>query len=237
MKTLAVGDWQKPKIPGRLLLKLPFITESRFILYQGHSPGREKVEDYIYKKFHDNYDARISHFLPYLLGLKNEGRFNAAVGIRPAESGPLFLEQYLHYPIEQEIGLYFHDVIPREDIVELGNLASNWGGSSQLLFLFLTAFLSVIKREWVVFTATPEVEKVLEKMNFTLFILADADPDKLLDTRENWGYYYEYSPRVMFGHVPSTLSILKQNTFTCKTLEYFAGNLEQIIAACTFKHA
>jgi len=234
MKALATSEWQTSGLPGKLLLRLPLITETDFVIHPPGCPERKRAEAYVYEKFRDIYDARIGHFLPYLLGLKFQDRFSAMVGLRPAETGPLFLEQYLHYPIEQEIGLRFHNAVPRDDIVELGNLVSSWRGSSQLLFLFLVAFLTKMRRKWVVFTATREVERLLGKMDFNVSVLTEADPARLQDPQESWGNYYDNSPRVMFGHIPGALEILKKNSMAGKTLEYFAADLERVISASAF---
>lgn len=231
MKALAPSEWQRPNLTGKLILRLPFIAETGFDVHAPDCPQRHRAETYIHERFRDIYGARIRHFLPYLLGLSIENRISAMVGLRPAESGPLFLEQYLHDPVEQEIGLRCRDEIHREDIIELGNLVSTWRGGSQLLFLFLVALLTRIGRKWVVFTATREVERLLGKMHFNVTVLADADPARLLDARESWGSYYENGPRVMFGHIPGALEIIERNPLAGRTLQHFEADLDRIMAA------
>jgi hypothetical protein len=184
MSALTAVDWQSPHFVGKLLLKIPFITHSSFVLQRPDSPDRRQFEQCVYD------------------------RFSAVIGIRPAETGPLFLEQYLPYPIEQQIGLLFHDVIARQDIVELGNLVSAWRGSSHIIFLYLAALMGRTRREWMVFTSTREVEKLLTKLNYKPLVLAEANPEKLTRPRDIWGSYYEHTPRVMLGHVPTAMAIM-----------------------------
>jgi Thermostable hemolysin len=231
MNALTAVDWQRPHFLGKLLLKLPFVTQSSFVLQRPDSPDREQFEQCVSEKFSESYGARIQQFLPYLLGLMSQAnKISAVVGIRPAESGPLFLEQYLPYPIEQQIGLLYHDVVARHDIVELGNLVSAWRGSSHMIFLYLAALLGRTKREWMVFTSTREVEKLLAKLNYTPVVLGDADPEKLLGPREIWGSYYEHTPRVMLGHVPTAMAIMQQDPYAREILEYFGPSLDVLAA-------
>ena len=214
---------EEPSTTGKILCRLPFVTNASFALHCSKHSERIPVENYIHDKFLEIYNAKIEHFLPYLLSLKCLDKFSAAVGIRPAETGPLFLEQYLAQPVEQEIGVRFRYEVGRDRIVELGNLVTAWHGSSHLLFTFLTAFLGEIDRDWVVFTA-----KILNKMNFNLIPLCQASEDKLTCPAEQWGSYYRYSPRVLLGHVPEAISILRNNILTNRAINHFTGNLRDI---------
>ena len=220
---------EKPSLTGKILCRLPFVSNTSFTLHSRNNIDRIPVENYIHDKFLKIYDARIEHFLPYLLSLKCLDKFSGAVGIRPAETGPLFLEQYLTQPVEQEIGLRLRHEVSREHIVELGNLVSARRGSNQLLFTFLAALLGEVNREWVVFTATREVEKLLGKMNFNLIPLCSASADKLTTPEQEWGSYYRHSPRVLLGYVPGALAVLRRNLLTSRTLNHFSGNLAQVV--------
>lgn len=216
-------------VSSRILAHLPALSGVNIILDERFSKQRLSVESYIHDKFEEQFGADIQHFLPYLLSLKCNDNFCATVGIRTAESEPLFLENYLRYPIEQEIGNYFKTAIDRESIVEIGNLVSTWRGSSQLLFIILTDLLLRLDREWVVFTATKEVEFLLKKMNFNPVHLADASLKMLSDDKERWGSYYDGNPKVMFGHAPSAMSILKQSTILSSPLSLFSNSLSEIV--------
>ncbi len=215
-------------VSNKILARLPFISRIKIDLDGNDSEQRALVEAYIYKKFSERYGANVQHFLPYLLVLRCNDNICAAVGIRAAESGPLYIEKYLRYPIEQEIGVHFKTAIQRNNIVEIGNLVMTWRGSSQLLFLLLTDLLSRINREWVVFTATKEVEHLLNKMNFTLIHIADAPGEKLGVETNQWGSYCQDKPRVMFCYIPSAMSILKQNTLMNSSLSLFSNRLAEL---------
>jgi hypothetical protein len=86
----------------------------------------------------------------------------ARLGMRPAASAPeLFLEQYLDRPVEQEIAARANCPVGRDGIVEICNLAADQRGASRHLFVLLTAVLAAASYRWIVFTATPQVEKLI----------------------------------------------------------------------------
>ena len=234
MSVISYANHNTGFVSGRILAHLPFISGVNIDLINKKSQARPLVESYIHDKFYERYTANGQSYLPDILTLSCNDHLCAAVGIRVAESEPLYLEQYLRDPIEQEIGMRFKTEINRENIIEIGNLVSTWRGSSQLLFMLLTDLLARVNREWVVFTATREVEHLLGKMNFILIHLADASGDLLGKEKDQWGSYYEESPKVMFGHVPSAISILKQNTLMNSSLSLFSDQLEELTLRWNF---
>lgn len=190
---------------------------------------RRSVERYIHTKFKETYHADVDHFLPQILSLSGNGCFSAAVGLRKAESEPLFLEQYLDNAIENEVSSRFGQCVSRDQVIEIGNLVSTYRGGSQLLFLFLTEFLHRVHRRWVVFTATKEVLKILSKLNLTFLTLCEARPEKLLGCSEQWGKYYSARPQVMAGDVSACAAIIRKNRMALDVLREFEADLAKII--------
>src|SRR5512134_2381976 len=67
-------------------------------------PMRAQFEAFIAARFGRAYGARVTHFLPHLLGVRDGlGRWQAAAGYAAAAGGRLFLEQYLERPVEQAL--------------------------------------------------------------------------------------------------------------------------------------
>ncbi len=228
MSVAAFANHDGAFVSRRILTHLPAISGVSINLDNKFSHQRHVVESYIHDKFQQQYGADVKHFLPHILSMKCNENMCATVGIRAAESEPLFLENYLSFPIEQEIGHHFKTAIKRENIVEIGNLVSTWRGSSQLLFIFLTDLLCRLNREWVVFTATKEVEFLLKKINFSPVHLAEASVNMLNDDKGMWGSYYDGNPKVMFGHAPSAMSILKNSKILSSPLSIFSDSLSDI---------
>ena len=62
------------------------------------------LQAYIQDAYTLEFNARIPHFLPCLLGLyRADGTLVGACGLNHASEGPLYLEQYLEQPIEAAI--------------------------------------------------------------------------------------------------------------------------------------
>jgi hypothetical protein len=165
------------------------------------SSRREAVENLVAERFARQHDAQIKHFLPLLLGLRTGGRFAAVAGLRPAGNDELFVEQYFDRLAEQEISLAFQTPVHRGQVVEIGNLVATEAGAGYLMFACLAPLLKLAGFRWVICTATPQVENMLQKMDFDPLRLCAADPDRLSGGVADWGRYYETRPNVIAGDV------------------------------------
>ncbi|MGL4888321.1 MAG: thermostable hemolysin, partial [Aeromonas veronii] len=82
------------------------------------------LQAYIQDAYTLEFNARIPHFLPCLLGLyRADGTLVGACGLNHASEGPLYLEQYLEQPIEAAINTRLGVYPARNRIIEVGNLA------------------------------------------------------------------------------------------------------------------
>ena len=212
--TTNAESWQIPHLP---LVKTPrFGLHARLTLDNTPDAERLALEHYIYQRFLQAHNARVTHFLPLIVGLRCRNVYSAAVGLAPAVLGnlpqSLFAERYLPQPIEMAIANRLGGDVDRSRIVEIGNLVSSWKGSSLLLFIFLSELIERLGYHWVLFTATREVETLLKRLQYAPVILADANPDVLPDAGESWGSYYQRQPRVMFGDVCSAVNSARKNS-------------------------
>lgn len=174
-------------------------------------PQRAAVENTIAQRFSDVYDADIKHFMPIQLCMEVSNEIVATVGIRPAQNARLFLENYFDQPVEQFASATMGCEIRRGDIVEIGNLASIQQGGSQWLFVALTLLLCEQQQPWVTFTATPEVQKLLRRLNIQPLALTSADASRLGSEKSAWGSYYQQQPVVMITHAPTAKRKLMEN--------------------------
>lgn len=164
-------------------------------------PERSACEDFIAARFQRAHGARIGHFSPHLLGVRDAlGRWRAASGYTPADGRRLFLEQYLDAPVEQVISQDRGRAIDRDRIVEVGNLAASSIGMARALIPLLARHLERLGYEWVVFTATRELRNTFARLGLHPVALAPADPARLLQ-RGDWGRYYDNDPVVMAGRI------------------------------------
>lgn len=163
---------------------------------------RERLENFIRDRFDEHYGARIRHFMPCLLGLDDDqGQLRAAVGVRNAAQGVLFLERYLDQQIEEVIALRTGRTISRHEIVEVGNLGALEAGHARLLIIAMTHFLVSQGFCWVTFTGTTSLLNSFQRLGLAPVSLGAADPARMGEALADWGSYYATRPQVMAGDI------------------------------------
>ncbi|PKM29862.1 MAG: thermostable hemolysin [Gammaproteobacteria bacterium HGW-Gammaproteobacteria-11] len=171
---------------------------------------RALLERFVHQRFAHTYGADVRHFMPQLLGLWQQDELQAVVGLRPAAQGPLFLEQYLDQRAEQQIANSSLFSPQREQLVEVGNMASLAPGAARLLIIALTHYLMHNGYAWVVFTGTPMLLNTFQRLALSPVNLGSADPARLGEQQQEWGSYYATRPQVMAGYIPEGLAQLEQ---------------------------
>lgn len=200
-----------------------------FELFIGHSPERRRIESYIADNFRARYGANIENFLPELLALQYSGELCGAVGLQRARNNSLFLEQYLKAPVEQEISQGFQRPVDRAKIIEIGNLVATRSGGSYLLFAVLAATLYQLGNHWMIFTATEQVERIIQKMGFVPLVLCEAKPELLRKGQNQWGTYYDTNPKVMAGYLPLAYEKLTNNAQLSALIAPHLGQITQLV--------
>ena len=143
----------------------------------------------------------IRNHYPNLIGLRDaHGSIQAAAGFRFADREPLFLEQYLDQPIEAALLSRF-GAVPRDRIVEVGNLAGRRPAASLRLFLALARRLRLEGATHVVATATRQLRRTFWRLGLDPASLTRADPSRLADGGVDWGAYYARDPVVLAGAI------------------------------------
>ena len=163
------------------------------------APQRQATEDFIKDVFASHYDANVTSFAPNLVRFELGGDIIAAAGWRGAAAETLFLEHYLDKPVDAAISQLTGRTIPRERIVEVGNLAAVRQGSSLHVIANMTREFDRIGYEWVVFTATRQLIAIFSRLGLPLLALSKADPARLGDAALQWGRYYDEQPVVVAG--------------------------------------
>ena len=167
-------------------------------------PERQDVENFIKATYEKNYNAEIRVDYPFLMSVHNEaGDILAALGFRYAEATPLFLEHYIDRPIENILGC------PRDEIVEIGNLASAGQGALNLLFAALASYLKNRDICYAVITGTDALHRHFKKMGFNPSKICDADISSVQGDGQSWGSYYDTQPRVLAGSLETAVKRFK----------------------------
>jgi len=176
-------------------------------LSQASDQDRPALQAFIGEVFARVYGARVRQFMPRLIGLRGAGgRVVAALGMRSAASGPLFLEQYLDQPVERLLEERTEGGVTREGIIELGNLAAEHPGSARRLILNMALCLHQAGCVWVVFTITPSLVNSFRRLGLELICLGSARRERLApEARKQWGGYYACGPMVYAANIPAGL--------------------------------
>ena len=140
--------------------------------------------------------------MPDLFGLHDaEQQLSAVCGARLAVEQPLFLEQYLDAPVEQIIARLAERPVVRDEIVEVGNLASISAGSARMIIVIMTCLLAQRGLQWVVFTGAASLINSFHRLGLEPLRLCSADPSVLGEQRHDWGQYYAQRPQVFAGSI------------------------------------
>ena len=160
---------------------------------------RGEIEQFIGDIFHQAYGAKIKHFMPYLMNLRDlDGKLIAACGLRSAATERLFVENYMDQPVEVLLSERIGSIVQRSDIVEIGYFSVAEPGMARQLITAIFEQLYATAKQWVVFTTVQVLHNALIKKNITPEILCDADKEHLpLEDQSDWGSYYEQKPQVM----------------------------------------
>lgn len=165
--------------------------------------GRAACEAFVHDVFAARYRADVQSFYPDLLEYRDGQRQRAVVGMRQASAGPLFAERYLGMPAEEAIGERFGTAIPRDELVEVGNLALENPGDARWAIAATIQFLHELGYRWVLFTATRVLVNTFQRLGMRPMPLAAALPDSLGPQAQQWGDYYRTAPRVCAGPISS----------------------------------
>jgi hypothetical protein len=189
---------------------------NRFPLQLGSEPGvnaslwlarpgdvrRPVFESFVQQRFDEAHGARISSFMPDLLGLHDDRhQLGAVCGARLAAGQPLFLEQYLAEPVERAIACLAGRPVAREEIVEVGNLAASSSGSARLIIVLMTCLLAQRGLRWVVFTGATGLINSFHRLGLEPLHLCSADQALLGEQSGDWGRYYQQRPQVFAGSI------------------------------------
>jgi hypothetical protein len=181
-------------------------------VWKEDDPERTKAEDFIRERFQDSYAADVQSFMPYLLGVMDDNNeISAVIGFRPAGNEDLFLENYLDDPAEHALSEACGSRVQRQQIVEVGNLASSDGESFRILMIGLVTLLDRLPgTNWIMCTVGDRLFRLLRRSRFFPLVLEQADQQRLSPQQGNWGSYYQHARKVVAGNVSYGLRELKR---------------------------
>ncbi len=177
------------------------------------------------------HGARVTEFLPLLMGVEDRGVVVGAIGLREGgqcEGGgqrdPLFLEAYLAEPAESLLSAALGRTVRRQDIAEIGNLASATPGGGRLLTAAFAAYLAEVGLDWAMFTATLPLRNGFARQGVPLIDLGPADGACLGSDVADWGRYYEADPRVTAVSIADVAAVTHTNPRLADCIEHLRGS-------------
>lgn len=185
--------------------------------------SRQKVEAFIRECFAEAYGSQLQQFMPRLFGCFDaQHELLAAFGLRSAAKSALFLETYLNQPIEQVLQAHLGQTILREEIIEVGNLATYQPGSVRGLIARITMMLHRAQYKWVVFTGTTTLRNSFHRLGLKPMTIGAATLASLPEAEHAaWGSYYAHYPMVMVGNIQegfralSATQALQRSPYVC----------------------
>lgn len=182
---------------------------SFLVRHDASSRDRRRLEAFIAAEYQKHFDAKLTDFMPMLVGLHEaDGALRAAVGYRAAAAEPLFLEVYTKAPIEAVIRRQTGIEVPRERIVEVGSLACTNGRAAMEIVTSLVPALIEDGFSWVVFTGADTVRNVFRRLHLRPVSLCIANKAMLGRRQRQWGSYYDHNPVVMAGRLADGITAL-----------------------------
>ena len=171
----------------------------QFQIAPRHTARYEILKARIRGGFGSHFNACISGFMPDLAAYRHVGGSGGVIGIRGAGGEKLFLESYLDQPVEDVIALVSDAPVHRRHVVEVGQFVIDERAAVGDFFRDLVPFLRSLGYEWVCFTGTRRIRTLLASIGFAGFSIACASRERITDTTDDWGTYYEHEPEVILG--------------------------------------
>jgi len=213
--------------------RAPDSAKCQLNLFSPSSAKRQEVADYIAEKYKLVHEAQLNEFLPILVQMTRDEAPLAAFGLQPGHYRPLFLEQYLDKPIEQHVAQVVNHPIDRCNLIEIGNLVITSNSYGPLLLVILASSLARAGYEWMVFTATKQVSRLVRGMGFDPYYLIAADPERLGGAKANWGTYYNNNPGVMVGNTAKAVELISNNPRLSDVAEKYDDIIERFSLSLT----
>lgn len=121
----------------------------------------------------------------------------AVVGVKTIEDRSTLVERYLDDPIETVVSRAAGQIVKREQLIEVGNLAANSLIQSARLIVFLLHWLKQAGVSYAVCTGTEAVRLALKRARVPFDVVGTADPSRLGNERWAWGSYYQKTPKIL----------------------------------------
>ncbi len=168
-----------------------------------HSALRSLIE----RRYFECHGAAPSADYPRYLTMGAPDVPLAAIGMRSAADGPLFLERYLIEPVETVLTRTLGRPVPRCRVVELGDHASARAAATIGLWREAAAALDG-QLDVAVAVLTAPLRAMFARLSLPIVTIAPAHAAALGPAAERWGRYYDADPMVCAGEIAACRRVL-----------------------------
>lgn len=192
-------------------------------LIDRHSDDWFKAVALVKSKYLEYFGATIDPSPDYFAVYYDaEANIKACGGIYLAQSQPFFSERYLTHGVAESIATKLNSPVLREDIVEVGALASISPNAGAELIRLIPLLAWCKGKKYILCTATRSLGRQFSRLGINFTELEAATPDALeVAERDRWGSYYSAEPSAGFINL-SEMS----ESFISNTGRYAFKNLE-----------
>jgi hypothetical protein len=182
------------------------------------SPDWSKALQLARAKYKRSYEAQIDpnpdHFIVcFSDDPQEQARAIACAGVTSAGSRKLFSEAYIDEPAEKLVQRSEGRAVTRNDIVEVGSLASESFRAGTELVRILPILCWCLGRKYVLCTTTAHLRQMFHDAGMQFKSLQDASRERLDTTQQDrWGSYYEQSPVTGYFCLKQLTHVFATNT-------------------------
>lgn len=182
------------------------------------NPDWNKALQLARAKYKRSYEAQIDpnpdHFIVCFADDEGEPeRAIACAGVTSAGSRKLFSEAYIDEPVETLVARSEDRVVTRNDIIEVGSLASEGYRAGTELVRILPILCWCLGRRYVLCTTTAQLRQMFHDAGMEFKSLQGARVDRLdSQQQDRWGSYYEQSPITGYFCLKQLTHVFATNT-------------------------
>ncbi|MBB3061941.1 thermostable hemolysin [Microbulbifer rhizosphaerae] len=164
-------------------------------------------------KYRAHFDADIEPAPDYFAVYYDSfNQVKACGGITVAKPVEFFSEQYLNLPIEIMLSEIEQKPIYRDDIVEVGSLASLSRQAGSELMMLIPLLVWCKGKKYILCTATSQLSRLLARLGIPFVPLQQAYGERLRgEDPLRWGNYYQNKPATGYINVCEMSGIFLAN--------------------------
>ncbi|GGJ51388.1 thermostable hemolysin [Streptomyces brasiliensis] len=186
----------------------------RITLSQRDTPDFQIAADLVQDVFATQYQASIrpnpDAFLAYFESAEDGTESAlACAGLSFPEQDNILLERYLDAPVEKVIADELDAPVAREQILQIGNIASVRASAGGEIIKALPLVMACLGRPYAVMTMTGRLAMLMQRLGVVFHPLVDASRDALSPQEAaQWGSYYDTRPVVGWAEAAAQSTLL-----------------------------